>query len=271
MKDIKINMIFDDLNHKDYKIHFARKASVEPLDEYMIDFENWKWWNKYSTKNDFNRQFIFSLICFYPERDTWLFGGIWEVISTDMSKIPHPYEIKLVEDYSQFIGRLKIYYPYNKRSTRVKLENHFDDMLVKEILVEPYSTIVFPGYKNVDISFITLENIMNKDTLSWKNALSIKGIYLITDISTGKRYVGKADGEKGIWQRWGDYIRDGHGGDVDLRKLVNAKGFDYIRKNYKFTILEVVTGWDEYNINDRESYWKRVLLSREEALGHNKN
>jgi hypothetical protein len=70
---------------------------------------------------------------------------------------------------------------------------------------------------------------MKKDDPIWKNALSIKGIYLIMDTKTGKRYVGKADGEHGIWQRWGDYICDGHGGDVDLRRLVDEKGMDYIK------------------------------------------
>ncbi|MCR5118125.1 MAG: GIY-YIG nuclease family protein [Lachnospiraceae bacterium] len=144
-------------------------------------------------------------------------------------------------------------------------------MVVKEILPEPYSTVAFPGYKNIDIPFMTLRAIMEKDSQAWKNALSIKGIYLITDIKTGKKYVGKADGERGVWQRWSDYINDGHGGDVDLKKLVETEGFEYVTQNYKFTLLEPITGWDEYDIDDRENYWKRVLLSRREELGHNKN
>ena len=68
----------------------------------------------------------------------------------------------------------------------MKLENHFDEMIVKELLAEPFSTVAFPGYKNIDIPFMTLEAIMRKDTQAWKNALSIKGIYLITDTKTGK-------------------------------------------------------------------------------------
>ena len=79
-------------------------------------------------------------------------------------------------------------------------------LVVKEILEEPYSIHTFPGYKNLDVPFMTLENVINKDHPSWKNALSIKGIYLITDTKTGKKYVGKASGEKGFWQRWSDYI-----------------------------------------------------------------
>jgi len=274
MKEINLQSIFNNIQPNEYKIHFARTSNGgnEPLDDFLTDFEYWKGWNRYcKSKNEFNRDYIFSLICFYPEKDTWLFGGIWKIVSRDMSKVPYPYEIELVDDYSEYIGRLKIKYDYKKRTTRAKLENHFSEMVVKEILEEEFSSVVFPGYKNIDISFRTLENIMKKDVLSWKNALSIKGIYLITDIKTGKKYVGKADGAYGIWQRWSDYINNGHGGDVDLKKLVDDKGFDYIKQNYKFTLLETITGWDENNIDDRESYWKRVLLSRMEEVGHNKN
>ncbi len=273
MKEIELRAIFRDLDPNSYKVHFARRSgSTEPLNEYIADFEYWKGWNRYSkSKDDFNREYIFSLINFFPERDTWLFGGIWRVVSRDMSKVPYPYEVELVDDYSELIGRLKIKYVYKDRGTRVRFENHFDKMLVKEILAEPFSTVAFPGYKNIDIPFMTLEAIMRKDAQAWKNALSIKGIYLITDIKTGKKYVGKADGEHGIWQRWGDYISNGHGGDVDLKKLVDSKGFEYVRENYKFSLLEPITGWDEYDIDDRESYWKRVLMSRMEEVGHNKN
>lgn len=273
MKEILLSSIFQTIDPAAYKVHFARKDSGgEPLDVYISDFEKWKDWNRYSkTRNDFNRDYIFSLISFYPERDTWLFGGIWKVVARDMSKVPYPYEVELVDDYSEFIGRLKIKYPYKDRGTRVNLENHFRSFVVKELLEEPFSAVAFPGYRNVDVPFTVLESIMKKDAPAWKDALSIKGIYLITDTKTGKKYVGKADGEHGIWQRWSDYIWNGHGGDVDLKKLVEDNGFDYVRQYYKFSLLEAITGWDEYDIDDRESYWKRVLLSRMEDVGHNKN
>jgi len=284
MKEIPLTSIFHDLKLTEYKIHFARCADGnEPLNVFIADFNEWKRWNTYSSKKDefrrkdeFNRKYIFSLISFYPEADTWLFGGIWKIISRDMRQPYNPYTIELAEDYSEFIGRLKIKYHYKARGTRVKMENHFNKMLVKELLAEPFSTVSFPGYRNIDISFSALEAIMKKDAQAWKNALSIKGIYLITDTSTGKKYVGKAAGERGIWQRWGDYIRDGHGGDVDLKKLLNendkgVKGREYAKKYYKFSLLEAVTGWDEFDIDARESHWKRVLLSRMEGVGHNKN
>lgn len=280
MREIKLKTIFPDLDPYDYKIHFARRGSngVEPLDEYMADtkhLEFWKEWNTYSTgKNHYNRPYIFSLINDYHEEDTWLFGGVWEVVDTDMRSKSHPYIIEPVSRFAPFIGRLTIKYTYKDRATRVKMEKHFDAMVVKEILENPYIEH-FPGYKNINLPFKSLRTIMKdsyKGNKEWRDALSIKGIYLITDTKTGKKYVGKADGESGIWGRWKSYIRNGHGGDVALKDLMERKGgLFYAEKYYRFTLLEPITGEDEPMINERESYWKRVLMTRDEKFGHNRN
>ena len=275
MKSIKLNSIFPDLNPKDYKIHFARKApnGVEPLDEYLADpkdLKPWKEWNTYSTgKNHYNRPYIFSLISDYNECDTWLFGGVWEVVGVDNRSKTNPYKIEPVKRYEPFVGRLKITYAYTDRATRVLMEKHFDKMIVKEILEEPYFE-QFPGYSNVDYSFETIRTIIKKDDKKWKKALSVKGIYLITDTNNGKRYVGKADGRYGLWQRWGDYVSNGHGGDVELVELVVKKKMKYVEKYFWFTILETISG-DECNISDREKYWKRVLMTQDERFGYNRN
>ena len=83
---MKINELLKDIGDlTDYKIHFAKcDKKAEPLDVYLDNFNDWKCWNAWSKgKNEFNRRYIFSLINFYPEPDTWLFGGIWEVNSFD--------------------------------------------------------------------------------------------------------------------------------------------------------------------------------------------
>jgi hypothetical protein len=46
-----------------------------------------------------------------------------------------------------------------------------------------------------------------------------KGVYLITDISNGKMYVGSAYGENMILGRWESYVKTYHGGNVGLKKL----------------------------------------------------
>jgi hypothetical protein len=61
-----------------------------------------------------------------------------------------------------------------------------------------------------------------------------------------------------------------HGGNIDLRALVDGKGDDYARDNLYFALLEF---WpmrtSGESVLEREGYWKRVLMSRE--FGHNKN
>lgn len=276
MEEILLSEFMNELKpYEQYKMHFAKyDKKDEPLDAYMRSFDEWKGWNCWSNgRDEFNRKYIFSLINYYPEPDTWLFGGIWEVLGKNYKngKVAS-YDIKLCDEYKKLIGRLKISYAHRERAVRNRMEQYFPRLVLKEILAEPCSVLPFPGYKNIDISFVQLETIIKKEAQDWKNALSIKGIYLITDMKTGKKYVGKASGAKGLWQRWSDYIKNGHGGDVDLKKLISSKGgLEYARQNYKFALLEIVESNFEKDIDDRETYWKNVLLSRNPEIGHNKN
>ena len=137
-------------NVDDYKIHFARwNSEIEPLDEWVQDRAAWQGWQKYyPNKNDFNRTFIFSLMKFYHEEDTWLFGGIFRVIALHEDQNctnGHYYEVELTPALKAFIGRLKLHYSYRAKATRVNLKNRYNDFEVAEILREPYSGHSFPG------------------------------------------------------------------------------------------------------------------------------
>lgn len=271
MMNIKLKSILPDFNPEEYKLYFARKTNgEETLDVFIEDFERWKDSIASSTgKNFYNRKYIFTLIRFYPEENTWLFGGVWRVVSRNMRK-NHPYEIELVSSYKPLIGRLKIMNEYQDSVTRVRMENYLDGLIVKEILPEPYF-YEFPGYDKLDISFKQLQLIRKRGNTEWREKLSVKGIYLITNTRNSKKYVGKADGARGIWQRWKQYARNGHGGNEDLIDLVETKGFDYVEKYYKFTLLQPIFKEEEETINERETYWKEVLLSRNERFGYNRN
>ena len=66
---------------------------------------------------------------------------------------------------------------------------------------------------------------------SWQSALRHwRGIYLITDQSDRRAYVGSAGGTQNILQRWQDYGRTGHGGNKHLRLRDPA--------NFAFSILQ---------------------------------
>ena len=258
---IKLKDIWPIENILDYKVHFARYNGVnEPLDEWLETPENWVAWQEYRPRrNEFNREFIFSLMRFYREEDVWLFGGIFRVLADHGNR----YEVELTNHGEDFIGRLKIFRDYRSMAARVNLENHYDNFEISEILREPYSGRIFPGYENVHLSFTELATLIQNDRPDWKAALeNVKGVYLITDTSTGKRYVGSAYGDQGIWSRWGAYVGSGHGWNKELQKLVGDK-LDYARKNFKFTLLEY---WPaptpDDTVIDRENYWKDVLLTR---------
>ena len=113
---------------------------------------------------------------------------------------------------------------------------------------------------------------MRNSRPDWKAALaSVKGIYLISDIKTGKRYIGSAYGDQGIWSRWCGYVTTGHGGNVELRALVSDPSLEYCRKSFRFALLEYrPTPTSDETILAREGFWKRILLTRGEH-GLNRN
>jgi len=123
----------------------------------------------------------------------------------------------------------------------------------------------FISYDEIQIDYKKLQNL-SKNVITnetWINALSaVNGIYLIKDTSIGKLYVGSAYGDNGIYGRWMSYAKNGHGGNVKLKKL-NPD-------NFEFSILEIATktaSADE--VIHRESRWKKKLGTREFGLNLN--
>lgn len=200
---IKLSDIWAIDNTAAFKVHFARNDksdSNNPLDAFVRDRQEWKRWQEYHSGADhFNRPFIFSLIQFFSEPGTWLFGGIYRV----KRRLPDAYEVELDDLGSAMIGRLKIYSDYRGQLSKKRLEKHYAGFVVQEILRESYTGRVFPGYDSINLSFKELETIIKNSRQDWMSALkNVKGVYLITDLKTEKRYVGSAYSDQGIWSRW---------------------------------------------------------------------
>jgi len=136
---------------------------------------------------------------------------------------------------------------------------------VIQILPGKFNKDIFPGYDRVNVSWEELSRVVEKET--WKTALqNQKGVYLIVDASTGKMYVGSAYGNDMILGRWKSYIKTGHGGNVELKKVP----FDHIKKNFRYSILDTFkSSVDDQIIIDRESFWKETLVTRKFGLNRN--
>ena len=135
----------------------------------------------------------------------------------------------------------------------------------------------FPGFDNVVLTFRELgEMVADHRYVDWRTALSqVQGIYLITDSSNGKQYVGKADGTERILGRWKTYASDGHGGNRALRELskasIGAGGTktDHAR-HFVFSILRVFgPSTSSSEVDAAESYYKKALMTREFGLNRN--
>lgn len=256
------------------KLHCAvYNGEHYPIDVLSNDPDEWERWNSWrGTKNDFNRQFVFSLAQDRHDPTLWLFGGVWEVLARRDAPKTYSYDVTLREDLmGPLIRRLFVRLTLTGRQVRRNMEGCIDTMTVASILPEPHVGDPFPGHDRINHSLADLQIVVSQNRPDWRIALEhMKGVYVIHDRLTGEPYVGAAYGDTGIWQRWSRYAESLHGNNVGLRALVDGKGLDYARQNLMFALLEF---WsmrtEDQHVIDRETYWKGVLRSR--SLGHNKN
>jgi len=176
------------------------------------------------------------------------------------------YEYEQINEYKKYFGRVVIEY-HQKYQNVVNLANTvIGRCKVLQILEDTYDVYDnFPGYENVNISWKEMQNILNKEV--WKTALeNQKGVYLITDKSNGKMYVGSASGKDMIYGRWSTYIKNGHGDNEELKAL----GFSHIQKYFCYSILDIYKSTtDPKIIEKRESWWKETLQSRKHGYNGN--
>ena len=123
----------------------------------------------------------------------------------------------------------------------------------------------FRSYDSVALGFQDLTRISRfpQSNEVWITALSaVNGVYLITNTTDGKQYVGSAYGEKGIWGRWSNYAQSGHGGNKELKELDPLY--------FRFSILEVVPPtMTQDGVIQRENLWKEKLGTRKFGLNQN--
>ncbi len=129
------------------------------------------------------------------------------------------------------------------------------------ITIADAEPIPFPGFDRLILGYTQLQAVMREHAYaSWRTALaSVIGIYLITDTRDGRHYVGKADGAENIRQRWGTYAANGHGDNVELKRLDPA--------TFRYSLLRIFDPSTPRSVIDAaESHFKNALDSRNHGL-----
>jgi len=254
----------------DFKIHCATGSNPTPL-EAFFDGE-FKQWQEHQTQKNFQCKHVLSLIHLGDNR--WLFAGVFKVKGVKAHKRKGKnyfmYSTQEVKGLEYLTGKAVIQFQKTFRASYLRGPKYEDQLNLIELRDQRMTIGDFPGFNSILLSYRMLKTVVRESNPSWKTALSnVAGVYLITDRSDGSQYVGSAYGGDGIWQRWTVYVKNGHGGNKELRNLLREKGSTHV-EHFQFSLLEVcdINSSDDYII-EREAHWKEVLKSRE--FGLNKN
>ncbi|WP_353095677.1 GIY-YIG nuclease family protein [Tissierella praeacuta] len=276
MEKIYLNNLLH-FNQDDYgniKIKFNQSNGYEdPMELYQsnpdIVNNQWLFWR--------SKQRYFYVgqisICFLKlSYDTWLLTTIKKVTKELNIYDGINYEGEELEEYKSYFGRVVIKYRKTFQQQGRYYGEICDDLEVQQILPTIFDGDDFPGYDKVRLSYKQLESVLNRGKRDWIAALeNQKAVYLITDKENGKMYVGSATSDYGmLLQRWRSYVVNGHGGNKELVELVSEKGYEYIKANFQYSILENYNAKvDDRIILERESWWKETLQTR--RYGYNSN
>ena len=267
---IKFNMNASDINKRAW-------------DFLLEDNEEWIKMNAWKTKqpnNNLNHaDYLIASEQYYPYGPQYfIFGGIYK-IETKQPEVFNKvgYNLTLLDDYSAYIKRLiiKIEKPIG-RDVYNRKYNSIQDQLNPEVYeIAPNVKLGhFNGYQNVCLKHKDLQQIIQHNEPSWKEALSyVKGVYVITDLSNGQLYIGSASGNTdGIWQRWSNYANlvNLTGGNKEFLSILEEKGAEHITSHFQYSILEIFDTKSKVDtILERENYWKKVLDSKIHGMNHN--
>jgi len=252
-----------------YKIHLATTPTSgdSPL---LAFFDNrFKGWQEHQTKRNFQCNQIISLI--RTGKEKWMFAGVYKVLGYKKIKDKHfQYNTELIDNQEKLIGRVIVQHKRTGRQAYLLGKESSGEFRVCETKEKRLSIEKFPGYNSTVIQYEKLKTVIKQRVDTWYGALSnVKGIYLITDTLAGDHYVGSAIGNDGIWQRWCNYVKSGHGGNKLLIQLLKTNGKAYC-KNFQFSILEIADSHasDDF-IRARESHWKKSLKTKDFGLNAN--
>lgn len=275
---LKFEDFFNIKNPEKTKVKFNMNAGNVnfPAWDFLSNGEediNWIGMNSHRSKksrsNDLDKaEYLLAFAQYYPYGpEYYIFGGMYKVEKI----IPEVdegigYKLTLLPDFEDYRKRLiiRLSKPIGRNNYN-RWYNSVQEGLNPEIYEIAPSTKLgaFPGYSNFRLSHRDLQEIFKRNEPQWRNALSnVKGVYCITDTSTGQLYIGSASGDsEGIWRRWAEYANVSNltGGNKVFEELKKS-GADYIIDNFSYSILEIFDmRTKREDIVYREEYWKKVF------------
>ena len=258
---VKFNMNAGDVRYRAWDYLINGEA-----EEHWIEMNSWK---TKQANNNLNRcDYLLAFAQYYPYGpEFYIFGGMYKVEKI----IPEVfntrgYKLTLLDDFAGYRKRLiiKLKKPIGRDIYNKPFNNVQRDFEPEIYELAPSTKLgSFPGYNKVLLTHKELQMIYKNNAPKWKEALSsVKGVYCITDTSTGQLYIGSASGDVGgIWQRWSAYadVSNLTGGNKSFEELKN-NGADYIIDNFTYSILEIFDiRTKREDIIHREEHWKRVF------------
>lgn len=277
---LRFNQLLVDAGIDPSEVRLLRHLPTLPNRKHLLDlwhsdargFEDFQALQERSKRAYFAHRYWASFIGTWDGRT--VFAGLWEVDGLDpvdddiivplagsmtSAGTVDRYRIQRMTSFDPFAGRLFIDWgggSSGKRAwvQRADLQNKAISALAEQAIERP-----FPGYMAFGEPLSTLGDIPP----TWIKRLSEqRGIYLLACPEAGWLYTGSATGAGGFWVRWGEYLANGHGGNLGLKDIDTSK--------VNVAILQVAGSADSVDdILAMEELWKVKLQTR--AFGRNRN
>jgi hypothetical protein len=164
-----------------------------------------------------------------------LTNSLWEVEWRRRSKFF--YQLEPVEGFAHLERRVIIDWGRGALAWCQRLTNK----TVLEITAPGRRLPPFRDYLEFDLSHDELCELYRNENAhpEWRSRLSaVAAVYLILAETSGQLYVGSATGAEGLWGRWREYAKTGHGNNKLLKRLLSANSS--YPKTLRFSVLQIL-------------------------------
>ncbi|MCA1066051.1 GIY-YIG nuclease family protein (plasmid) [Rossellomorea sp. AcN35-11] len=237
------------------KVKIARHMDTRGIDVHeLFHTGHFELYQSYQERDEFKgAQYLVS--CLGINNNQALFVGVYEVVAKhkvngfpDHHDVPYRgkakikskyhYELEKLDGFEDIEHRLVIRWNNVGQAWCVSLDNRPKEVvqLLPRGFVKPFS-----GYSDINLTYRELRDIvgdLDANQIWYKMLSSVGAVYLILDTTDGKQYIGSASGREGLYGRWKEYAKTGHGNNVMLKEMLQMEP-GRVHK-FRFSILQVL-------------------------------